>query len=181
MPNALLKPWISPEEYLAAERTAEVKHEYVDGEVFAMVGASRRHASLVANFGFGLRRAARKRGCEAYLNDVKVRIEEANAYYYPDVVVTCSRGDDDPYVVREPVLIVEVLSDSTEAIDRREKRTNHQKIPSLREIVLVAQDRRQVEVYRRRNDGWIVEVATEGEILLDSLDATIDLAELYAE
>jgi hypothetical protein len=126
------KPWITPQDYLAAERTAEVRHEYVDGEIFAMVGASRRHATIVGNLFVALRQAARARGCQAYANDVKVRVEAANAFYYPDLVATCAGGDDDSYVVKDPVLVVEVLSDSTEAIDRREKRTNYQKIRSLR-------------------------------------------------
>ncbi|WP_255542283.1 Uma2 family endonuclease [Azospirillum sp. INR13] len=140
------KPWISPQDYLAAERTAEVRHEYVDGEIFAMVGASRRHATIVGNLFVALRQTARARGCQAYANDVKVRVEAANAFYYPDLVATFAGGDDDPHVVKDPVLVVEVLSDSTEAIDRREKRTNYQKIPSLREIVLVSQTERLVEV-----------------------------------
>lgn len=180
MPTALRKVWISPEDYLAAERTAEVRREYVDGEVFAMVGASRRHATIVANIGFGIRQAARRRGCEAYMNDVKVRVETANAYYYPDVVATCARDDDDPYIIHAPALIVEVLSESTEAIDRREKRANYQKIPSLREIVLVSQTERLVEIYRRHGDGWIAEIVTEGEVVLDSLDTTLSLDDVYA-
>ena len=122
------KPWITPQDYLDAERTAEVRHEYVDGEIFAMAGASRRHATIVGNLFVALRQAARTRGCQAYANDVKVRVEAANAYHYPDLVATCAGGDGDPCVVKDPVLVVEVLSDSTEAIDRREKRTNYQKI-----------------------------------------------------
>lgn len=180
MPNALRKPWISPQDYLAAERLSEVRHEYVDGEVFAMVGASRRHADIVANIGLAIRAAARRRGCDAYLNDVKVRVEAANAFYYPDVVATCAPGDDDPYVVHSPALIVEVLSESTEAVDRREKRVNYQKIPSLREIVLVAQLERRVEIYRRQPDGWTAETVTGGDLLLESVDTVISLDDLYA-
>lgn len=180
MPNALRKPWITPEDYLAAERVAELRHEYVDGEVFAMVGASRRHNQIAGTLYTAIRQAARHRGCEAYIGDVKVRVEAANAYYYPDVVATCSSGDDDPCIVRAPTLIVEVLSDSTAAVDRREKRANYQTIPSLREFVLVAQDERLVEIYRRRPEGWVADVVTEGDVLLESLDAFLSLDELYA-
>ncbi|WP_448206031.1 Uma2 family endonuclease [Azospirillum sp. sgz302134] len=180
MPPVFRKPWISPEEYLAAERVAEVPHEYVDGEVFAMVGASRRHNQIAGTIYTAMRQVARRRGCEAFIGDVKVRVEAANAYYYPDVVATCARGDDDPYVVHAPTVIVEVLSDSTEAIDRREKRANYQTIPSLREFVLVSQNEPLVEIYRRRPGGWMAEVATEGEVVLESLDATLSLDDLYA-
>lgn len=175
------KPWISPQDYLAAERTAEARHEYVDGEIFAMGGASRRHATIVGNLFVALRQAARARGCQAYANDVKVRVEAANAFYYPDLVATCAGGDDDPYVVKDPVLVVEVLSDSTEAIDRREKRTNYQKIPSLREIVLVSQTERLVEVYRRDGAGWTIDVVRDGPVMLASLDLTVPLESVYED
>ncbi|NUB00895.1 Uma2 family endonuclease [Azospirillum melinis] len=174
------KPWITPQDYLAAERTAEVRHEYLDGETFAMVGASRRHATIVGNLFVTLRQAARARGCQAYANDVKVRVEAANAFYYPDLVATCAGGDD-PYVVMDPVLVVEVLSDSTEAIDRREKRTNYQKIPSLREIVLVSQGERLVEVYRRDGSGWTVDVVRDGPVMLAALDLSLPLDEIYED
>lgn len=181
MPTALRKVWISPKGYLAAERTAEVRHEYVDGEVFAMVGASRLHNRIAGRIFTALSQAARRRGCEAYIGDVKVRVEAANAYYYPDVVATCARDDDDPYIIHAPALIVEVLSDSTEAVDRREKRANYQKIPSLREIVLVSQTERLVEIYRRHGGGWIAEIVTEGEVVLESLDTTLSLDVVYAD
>ncbi|CAO3399343.1 Uma2 family endonuclease [Azospirillum palustre] len=175
------KPWITPQDYLAAERTAEVRHEYVDGEIFAMVGASLNHARIVARLGYAIRQAALRRGCDAFTNDVKVRVEAANAYYYPDIVATCAGGDDDPYVVKDPVLVVEVLSDSTEAIDRREKRTNYQKIPSLREIVLVSQSERLVEVYRRDGAGWTVDVVREGAVMLAALDLSLPLDAVYED
>lgn len=181
MTNTLRKLWISPDDYLSAERVAELRHEYVDGEIFAMVGASRRHATIVGNLFVAIRQAARARGCSAYTNDVKVRVEAANAYYYPDLVATCAPSDDDPYVVHAPALIVEVLSDSTEAIDRREKRANYQKIPSLREIVLVAQDDRRVEIYRRDGPHWVADIVTEGDLTLTALDLTLPLTALYED
>ncbi|MGA1856540.1 Uma2 family endonuclease [Azospirillum sp. 11R-A] len=180
MGNAQRKPWISPQDYLATERSAEVRHEYVDGEIFAMVGASLNHARIVARLGYAIRQAALRRGCDAFTNDVKVRVEAANAYYYPDIVATCA-ADDDPYVVKDPVLVVEVLSDSTEAIDRREKRTNYQKIPSLREIVLVSQSERLVEIYRRDGSGWTVDVVRDGPVMLAALDLSLPLDAVYED
>ena len=180
MQTALRKPWISPDEYLTLERTADVRHEYVDGEVYAMVGASRRHSTITLNLAEAIRPAARRRGCEAYATDIKVRVETANAYYYPDLVVTCDTRDNDPYVVHSPSLIVEVLSPSTEAIDRREKRMHYQTIPSLREFLLVAQDERLIEVYRRTASGWICEIIREGELLLESVGITLSVDEIYA-
>ncbi len=181
MASPLRKTWISPQDYLAAEKAAEVRHEYVDGEIFAMVGASRRHAAIVGNLFVAVRQAARLRGCHAYANDVKVRVEAANAYYYPDIVATCHPGDDDPYVVQAPTLVVEVLSDSTEAVDRREKRANYQKIPSLQEILLVAQDERRVEIYRREGSGWVADIVTDGMLAVTSLDLTLPLDAVYED
>ncbi|MBP2299976.1 Uma2 family endonuclease [Azospirillum picis] len=181
MADAQRKAWISPQDYLAGERVAEVRHEYVDGEIFAMVGAGRRHATIVGNLFVVLRQAARANGGRAYANDVKVRVEAANAFYYPDLIATCADGDDDPYVVKHPVLIVEVLSDSTEAIDRREKRTNYQRIPSLREIVLVSQADRRVEIYRRDHGGWVTDVVTEGTVHLASVAMSVPLDALYED
>lgn len=180
MPTALRKPWISPEDYLAAERTATVRHEYVDGEVFAMGGGSLRHNEITLNIVVALRAAARDRGCRTYSADVKVRVDAANAYYYPDVVVTCAPADGHKYVVNAPTLIVEVLSDSTEAVDRREKRANYQTIPSLQEFVLVSQNERLVEIYRRDGNCWIAESTTEGAVALNALGVTLALDEVYA-
>ena len=179
MANALRRPWITPEAYLALERTAAVRHEYVDGEVFAMVGASRRHNAVCGRLVRVLGPAADRRGCALHFSDVKVHVQAANAYYYPDVVVACDPADDDPYVVRAPSLIVEVLSETTERTDRLEKRANYQTIPSLREYVLVAQDEPRVEVWRRAGGGWECEVATEGAVPLTALDTAVEVAALY--
>jgi Uma2 family endonuclease len=177
---AAVRHWISPQEYLAGELVADVKHEYVDGEVFAMSGASRRHARIVGNLLIALRPVADKRGCDAYANDVKVRVAAANAYYYPDFVVTCAKDDRDDYVVNAPGLIVEVASPGTEAVDRREKRVNYGKLPSLSEYLTVAQDCRRVEVWRRGPEGLRVEVYESGCFRLNSLDCEVSLDDIYA-
>ncbi len=179
MGQAIRKPRITPEEYLFAERDAEVRHEYVDGEVFAMSGASRRHNRIAGTLYARLLSRVRDRGCETYISDVKVRVEAANAYYYPDLVVTCQPGDDDEYVVHAPTLVVEVLSPSTDQIDRREKLVHYRTIPSLREYVVIAQDEPRIEVHRRTAEGWIKEVTEDGEVTLESVGVTVSLAGVY--
>ena len=178
---AAVRHWMSPQEYLAGELTAEVKHEYVDGEVFAMVGASRRHSRIIHNLILRLDPTARKRGCNSHSTDVKLRVAAANAYYYPDFVVACDKGDRDEYVIEAPALIAEVLSPSTEAVDRREKRVNYGKIPSLIEYLTVAQDRRRIEVWRRGEEGLRVEVYESGSFRLNSLDCEVALDDIYAD
>lgn len=145
----------SPEEYLAWENRQPEKHEYVDGEVFAMVGATRRHNTIAQNVAFILRSHLLGSPCVAYIGEVKLRIAFANAYYYPDVMIACgpdnAAANDSP-VVEDAVLVVEVLSPSTEAIDRREKLQAYRRLPGLREYILIAQDRIEVVVHRRSGD-----------------------------
>jgi len=163
---------MSSDAYLAFERAAEasgVKHEYVDGFVYAMAGASRRHAAIVRQLTLALGPAANRQGCDLYTNDVKVRIAEANCYYYPDVVVTCDRGDQDPYVVERPTVIVEVLSPTTASTDRREKLINYRKMPSLTDILLVDPETATITHHRRgveAGDDWAVQVVA-GESAID--------------
>ena len=146
-----------------------------------MDGASRRHNTIIHNLILRLDPTARKRGCRAYSTDVKVRVAAANAYYYPDFVVTCAKDDRDDYVVASPALIVEVASPGTEAVDRREKRVNYGKLPSLAEYLTVAQDRRRVEVWRRGPEGLRVEVYESGSFRLNSLDCEVSLDDIYAD
>jgi Uma2 family endonuclease len=179
MRTARRQTYLPPDEYLAFERDAETKREYVNGEVFAMVGASRNHTRIALNIGSRLNESL-KPPCWAAVSDMKVHIEAANAYYYPDIVASCSTDQPDAYVVANPVLIVEVLSPSTERTDQREKRPNYQTIPSVQEILLVAQDRRSIELYRRDRDGWTVEqVMDEGTFDLTSVGLTLALDDIY--
>lgn len=119
---------ISVEEYLEGEKVSEILHEYLDGEVYAMSGAVRRHNLIAKRFARRSDDKLRGSGCAVFLLQVKVYVAAHNAFYYPDVVVTCDPQDDDNYVIKSPRLIVEVLSPSTEAIDRREKLFAYQKI-----------------------------------------------------
>lgn len=142
---------LSEEEYLESERQSEIRHEYIDGEVYAMVGASRPHGLIVNAMAFALTPAARRMGCQLFTSDMKVRLEigDQTLFYYPDLLVTCDTEDRERYYSTRPCLIVEVLSENTERIDRREKLLAYRTLPSLQEYLLAAQDERQVTVYGR--------------------------------
>jgi Uma2 family endonuclease len=162
---------ISEAEYLLAEESSTVRHEFVDGYVFAMSGSTDAHNIVSGNiFGF-IHGHLRGGPCRAYTNDMKVKIESARSFYYPDVMVTCEQFQAKTVLKTEPVLLVEVLSPSTAAIDRREKLIAYQKIETLKEYLVVHQDRQQVELYRKEADGqWSVIVLTAGdELVLESL------------
>ncbi len=175
------KPSISPAEYLEGEIATQVRHEYVDGEVYAMAGGIKAHNEIAGNF-YGLLRA-RLRGtsCRAFIGDVKVHVawDWRERFYYPGVVVGCAAGDHDPYVVEQPKLIVEVLSNSTERDDRSDQFYAYRRLPSLEEYVLAAQETRRVEVYRRET-GWDLEVyETDGNFKLGSVGLDLTLAGVY--
>jgi Uma2 family endonuclease len=147
-------PLLSPEEYLAWEEKSEVRHEYIDGEIFAMSGSSDDHATIVLNCSIVLTPFVRGAGCRIYPQDVKAKIHDQSRYYYPDLLVTCDPRDrEDKYVKRHYKLIVEVLSASTEAFDRGKKFEDYRRSTSLEEYVRVAQDRISVDVFRRNASG----------------------------
>ena len=133
--NAVLTPTgMTPQEYLDWESTQQEKHEYVGGQIYAMTGARLNHNRIALNAVTSLRQALRGRPCEAFMSDVKLQIDAAQAFYYPDVFVTCSAADAaDPLIKREPVLVVEVLSPSTAAYDRGEKFDAYRLLPTLQE------------------------------------------------
>lgn len=169
-------------EYLALERTSEVRHEFIDGQTYAMAGGTINHNRLTMNFGSLLNHRMSGNGCEAFTENVVVKISEA-VYYYPDVVVTCDAIAGGAYVLEYPVLIVEVLSKSTEKIDRREKKKEYQFVAGLREYVIVAQDQIRIEVYRHDNAGemWQGEVYSdpEQEISFASIGVKVKVSEIY--
>lgn len=146
---------LSPAEYLEREQQSAVKCEYVDGEIYAMSGATRRHnliaAALVRHAG---NTAAVRRECQVFGSDMKVYVETHNSFYYPDLSVCCDRTDRNELFLTRPCFIVEVASPSTASIDRREKRASYATLDSLREYVIVDQDRMRVELYRREAGGW---------------------------
>jgi Uma2 family endonuclease len=172
--------------YLANERSAEIRHEYVAGEVFAMAGASKIHGTLAGNAFIALRQHLRGKPCGVWMADMKVRVAADDAYYYPDVVVTCEGSDLRPDAPKDyleaPNLVVEVLSDSTEPVDRREKWLSYRQLPSLREYVLIDQNRPWVEVFRRTPAGWTQDIYEAGEaVRLESAGLTLPMAELYTD
>ena len=179
------KGWLDVREYLALERQAEEKHEYLDGELVAMTGASRQHVRLVLNVAFALDRQLESRGCEVYASDMRVRIPAGNLYTYPDVAVACGEphfDDADADTLLDPKLIVEVLSRSTADYDRGTKFVHYRTLPSLMEYLLIAQDRVHVEHFVRQADGqWLLfETEDLASILeLPSLGCTLALRDVY--
>lgn len=172
------------DEYLdVEEKSREVKHEFVNGEIFAMAGGSVEHAALAQAIGGLLVAHLRGGPCRAYSADLRIRIPEAGVATYADATVVCDPVERDPasptHVVN-PRIVVEVLSPSTEAYDRGEKRGYYQQLASLREYVLISQDRRRVEVWSRTTEGFQREVHESGGIVsLDSIDLRLAVDELY--
>lgn len=149
-----LRP-ITITEYLENEQISEIKHEYVQGYIYPMVGASNFHNLIALALAALLRTHLRGTDCRVFLSDMKVRIDDV--FYYPDIFVACQNQKTLAYFETDPKLIVEVLSPSTEARDRFEKRLAYQRIDSLQEYVLIAQDKLQVDIYRRQPKGWEIE------------------------
>jgi len=174
------------DDYLAWEQGQPLRHEYVAGEVFAMSGGSKRHNRIAGNLYLAICRQLDGRPCDTFINDVKLRVARTDACYYPDLMVHCraedAARDDEALIVEDPVLIVEVLSPTTEATDRREKARAFRQIDALREYVFVAQDWQWVEVFRRADDiGWLHIVHGAGEsVELASIGLSLPVAEIYA-
>lgn len=176
---------VSPEDYLRLEAQSPARHEYVAGEIYAMTGASIRHNLIAGSIYAALRSHLKSSPCRVMMEGVKLHLARDNAYYYPDVMVSCdprleklSAAD---VVVEQPVVIVEVLSESTAGIDRREKMSAYRRLSSLKEYVLVEQDSRQVEVFRRIGDvGWEQVILDGADVLeLSSLEFRLTLDEIY--
>jgi Uma2 family endonuclease len=175
--------FMSAAEYLDWEPTQEDRYEYWDGEVVAMSGGTRNHNRISLNFSKLLDDALINRNCEVYIADVKVQVEPGRKYFYPDVVVTCDKGDDDAQLVQFPCLIIEVLSPSTEAIDRGAKFARYRQFPSLQEYVLVQVDRPKVEVFRRNDlNQWVLsEYDLDDRLFLESIGVEIAISDLYRQ
>ena len=183
--NAIPKRKLTPEEYLEIERKAEYKSEYFDGEIYAMAGAKRRHNVIAWNVGGELRQHLKGKNCEAYPADMRVFVPQMGLYTYPDLVVVCGepKFQDDTFdTLLNPILIVEVLSDTTENYDRGKKFQHYRSIESLHEYVLVSQDEARIEKYVKRSDGfWLLSeaVGLDLEIEFASIECRISLAEVY--
>ncbi len=175
---------LTEDEYLAIERAAEFKSEFIDGEIFAMSGGTGPHADLLRNLLFTLTLASKNRGCRPFPSDLRVRIS-ASQYTYPDVSVVCGKpqyADDKRDTLVNPVVILEVLSPSTEKYDRGLKFQHYRTIGSLTDYILVDQDQIRIEQYTRQADGtWMLRdyQKAEDELKIDSIGASIPLGSIY--
>ena len=184
MGQALAQLPMSAQEFLDWERTQSIRHEYLRGELFAMAGAEERHVTTAANVYTALRTHLRGTPCRTFITDMKLRVEAANCYFYPDVMVTCSAADaGEPLIKREPVLVVEVLSPSTAAYDRGEKFAAYRLLPTLREYLLVDPHSRRCDLYRRGGDGlWVLHPAEPGQsVVLASVALELVAEKLWDE
>lgn len=171
------------EEYLAIERISPIKHEYLQGQLIAMAGASKAHVIIVGNLSALLVNHLRGSGCLAYANDMKVRLPELNIFYYADIAVTCDQRDrvSSEDFILYPKLIVEVLSDSTEAFDRGEKFSHYQTISNLEEYVLIHQKQALIERFERKSDNlWVPQVVRDNNTFeLKSIEFSGLVSALY--
>lgn len=173
---------MSVADYLAVEETSDVRHEYIGGEIHAMSGGTTTHNRIALSIASHLRNKLRAGPCKVFIADVKVRLEASreDIFYYPDVVVSCHPTGVQQQFVLLPTLIVEVLSPSTETIDRREKKMNYLQVQTLEEYVLVAQERREVTIFPHAT-GWVGEIFTAPESLVEfhSVRQAMTLAKIY--
>ena len=174
---------LTPEEYLQFEEKSPIKHEYIEGQIYAMAGTTDTHNIIGLNFTFIIRNHLRGSDCRVYFADVKVRLEKRNHFYYPDIIVTCDDRDRETATYKSfPKLIVEVLSDSTEAFDRGDKFNDYQTLESLEEYVLVNSKHQRVETFRRGEQGlWIMQTYQEESFSLQSINLTASFRDLYED
>lgn len=176
---------LTPDQYLQMEENSSVKHEYTNGEIYAMAGASDPHVTIELNLAAELRRHVRGSGCRVFISDMKVRIQSPSRFYYPDILVTCDDRDRNTPLYKEfPCLIVEVLFDSTEAFDRGDKFADYRQLSSLQEYVLISTHQPRIECFRRSPNGIWTLHPYEGEISsyrLDSLSFEGTFDQLYED
>lgn len=186
MAQATLRSRLSPQEYLAFERDSETKHEYADGELFAMSGGTLEHSLLAANITRELGVALRERKCRVLNSDMRIKIPSTGRYVYPDASVTCERPtfeDETRDTLLNPTVIVEVLSDSSERYDRGDKFAQYRSIASLQDYVLVSQKAVLIEHYSRQADGiWFYRALGPGEqLILEKPGCEIRVDQVYLQ
>ena len=175
---------MSPEAYFAWEADQPDRHEFYDGEVFAMAGGTERHAAITANVVIELGTRLRARGCRPYTSDLRVQLAAERRYVYPDFTAVCGEPeflDDDRLTLLNPTLVVEVLSSSTADFDRGTKALWYRALPSLESILIVAQDAPAVTAYRRDGDHWRTDDVTGLGATVDALGEAVELADLYRD
>ncbi len=171
--------YLSEQDYLEAEKVSDVKHEYFDGDIFAMAGASKSHQLLTGNIFGEIRNHLKGSPCLTFSSDMKVRLDEGSKYFYPDVVIACEKENDE-YFIRSPRLIIEVLSNSTRKFDKDLKRKIYQKIPSLEEYVLIEQDHVEVQISRKSEDWRSSYYFLGDDVTFESIGLTLPVLEIYA-
>jgi Uma2 family endonuclease len=183
MSNLAEVRYLSADDYLAGECVSPVKHEFVDGEVFAMAGATEEHVTVTGNVFAMLRAHVRGGPCRVYMADMKLRVETARAFFYPDCFVTCDPGDAARSLAKEGArVVIEVLSDGSEAYDRGGKFAAYRQLPTLEEYVLIDPRTRSVEVFRRHAEGWLLEpVPADGRLCLRTLGFECSLDAVYED
>jgi Uma2 family endonuclease len=176
--------WISPEDYLEGEKLAEIRHEYLAGEVYAMAGTSTNHNEIALNIAAWLRTALRGGPCRTFIESVKVRINprRETLFYYPDVFVACDPREKHEYYRDYPAVIFEVLSPDTARFDQREKRFAYQTIETLQTYVLVDQHKVEISLWQRAGDDWepMILNALEDTVPLPGLNLALPVSEIYA-
>lgn len=177
--------FLTVEEYLEAEKSSDIRHEYIAGQVFVMADVSEQHNLIAGNILAKLRPHLRGSPYRVFMSGMKVKIQvkKADIFYYPDILVTCDPEDKERYFKTHPNLIIEVLSDSSATTDKREKRINYQTLDSLQEYVLVYQNQIKLEVYRRDDSGnWLIEVLGKNDKLrLGSVGLNLTMEEIYED
>ncbi len=183
-PQKTLK--MSPDEYLEFERASEIKHEYFNGEIFAMTGAKVNHNRIGSNINRHLGNQLADRPCDIFLSDMRVKVQSINKYTYPDIVVVCGdlELEDQKFdTLLNPIIIIEILSNSTELYDRGKKFLHYRLIPSLKEYILVSQYHCQIEKFVRGDDGiWRLfdpHTDMEESIKIDAIDCELLLSDIY--
>ena len=184
MSSAAVQTHLTPEEYLALERKADTKHEYLRGEIIAMSGASFAHNIITANITTALNNQLSESDCIVVASDMRVRTHPEASYFYPDVLVVCDqpRFEDSTFdILLNPSVLVEVLSPSTETYDRGEKFKHYQQLTSLREYLLVSQEEVCIELYRQQETRWkLIEFRSLEDVLsLTSIDCALTLSDIY--
>lgn len=184
MGHAALQHRMTAQEFLAWDEHGTLRREFVRGEVFAMAGAEEAHVTLTGNVYTALRAHLRGSPCRTFMVDMKLRVEAADCFFYPDVLVTCSEVDrDQPKIKRDPLLVVEVLSPGTAAYDRGDKFADYRLLPNLREYLLVDPATRRCDLYRKGDDGlWVLHPFANGETLqLASVDLRLPAETLWED
>ena len=184
MSSVAAQTYLTPQEYIIAERKATLKSEYLSGEIVAMSGASHAHNLITVNTVNGLYNQLAEKGCRVFASDMRVGINAGDSYFYPDVTVVCERPrfeDNEFDILLNPIVVIEVLSQSTEAYDKGEKFKRYRQLASLQEYILISQDHVRVEYRLRQGKNWVFSELTSLEDVLQfiSVDTELSLQQIY--